>query len=127
MFDDRRQILFPPVGHSRDSPKRIKTPVVMDDLITKESTEFRELTGQIRTAHKNIVAVREKHRPTIADERCLSGEEVMEYLHISPRTLQNLRDNRIIGFTTIGGKILYPERELQKVLLDNYRPTEPPF
>ncbi len=73
------------------------------------------------------MAVRERHRPTIADERYLKGEEVMKYLHISPRTLQNLRDNRMIGFTTIGGKILYPERELQQVLIDNYQPTEPPF
>lgn len=99
----------------------------MDDLITKESVEFKELTGQIRAAHKSVVAVREKHRPTIADERYLTGEEVMEYLHICPRTLQTLRDNRIIAYTTLGGKILYPESELQKVLFDNYQPTEPPF
>ena len=99
----------------------------MENLLTKESAEFKELIGHIRTAHKSVMAVRERHRPTIADERYLKGEEVIEYLHISPRTLQNLRDNRLIGFTTIGGKILYPERELQKVLLDNYTPVEPPF
>jgi hypothetical protein len=99
----------------------------MEDLLTKESAEFKELIGQLRTAHKGVMAVRERHRPTIADERYLKGEEVIEYLHISPRTLQTLRDNRMIGFTTIGGKILYPERELQKVLIDNYQPTEPPF
>ena len=99
----------------------------MEDLLTKESAEFRELVGQIRTAHKSVMSVRERHRPTIADERYLKGEEVMEYLHISPRTLQNLRDNRLIPFTTLGGKILYPERELLRVLMDNYQPTEPPF
>lgn len=99
----------------------------MEDLLTKDSAEFRELTGELRTAHQSVMILREKHRPTIADERYLTGEEVMEYLHISLRTLQNLRDNRIIGFTTIVGKILYPEKELQKVLSDNYQPTEPPF
>jgi hypothetical protein len=99
----------------------------MEDLLTKESAEFRELIGQLRTAHKSVMAVRERHRPTIADERYLKADEVMAHLHISPRTLQNLRDNRLIPFTTIGRKILYPERELQKVLLDNYQPTEPPF
>jgi hypothetical protein len=99
----------------------------MEDLLTKESVEFKELIGRIRTAHKSVMAVRERHKPTIADERYLTGEEVMEYLHISPRTLQNLRDNRLIPFTTIGGKILYPERDLQKVLMDNYITTEPPF
>ena len=99
----------------------------MEDLLTKESAEFKELIGQLRAAHKSVMAVRERHRPTIADERYLKGEEVMEYLHISPRTLQTLRDNHLIPFTTIGGKILYPERELQQVLIDNYLPTEPPF
>ena len=99
----------------------------MDGPITKESAEFKELAGQLKVAYKNAVAVREKHRPSIADERYLTGEEVMEYLHICQRSLQTLRDKRIIGFTTIGGKILYPESELQKVLMDNYQPTEPPF
>jgi hypothetical protein len=99
----------------------------MEDLLTKESAEFKELVGQLRTAHKSVMAVRERHRPTIADERYLKADEVMAYLHISPRTLQNLRDNRLIPFTTIGGKILYPERELLKTLIDNYQPVEPPF
>ena len=99
----------------------------MEDLITKESGEFKELAGQLRAAHKSVVAVREKHKPSVADERYLTGEQVMEYLHICQRSLQTLRDKRIIGFTSIGGKILYPESELQKVLLDNYQPVEPPF
>ena len=99
----------------------------MEGLITKESTEFQELAGQLKTAHKSVIAIREKHRPSIADEHYLTGEEVMEWLHICQRSLQAFRDKRIIGFTTIGGKILYPESELQKVLLDNYQPTEPPF
>jgi hypothetical protein len=99
----------------------------MEDLLTKESAEFKELVGQLRTALKSVMAVRERHKPTIADERYLKANEVMAYLHISPRTLQNLRDNRQIPFVTLGGKILYPERELQKVLLDNYCPVEPPF
>jgi hypothetical protein len=99
----------------------------MESLLTKESAEFKKLIGQIHTAHQGVMAVREKHRPTIAGERYLNGGEVMKYLHISPRTLQTLRDNRLIGFTTIGGKILYPERELQKVLIDNYQSIVPPF
>ena len=99
----------------------------MEGLITKESAEFKELAGQLKTAHKNVIAVREKHRPSITDERYLTGEQVMEYLHICQRSLQTLRDKRIISFTTIGGKILYPESELQKVLYDNYQPTEQPF
>ncbi len=99
----------------------------MEDLLTKDSAEFSELAGQLHTARESVTAVREKHRPTIEGERYLTGEELLERLHVSPRTLQNLRDNQMIAFTILGGKILYPERALQQVLLDNYRPTEALF
>lgn len=99
----------------------------MDKFIGFESPEFKELSGQIKEALRNVDAVRKKHRPSLADKRYLTGEEIMEYLHISPRTLQNLRDQRVICFTTIGGKILYPEDELEEVLHQNYRSPELPF
>jgi len=99
----------------------------MDKFIGMESAEFKELSGQIEQARHDIQDVRDKYHPALADKRYLSGEEVMEYLHVSPRTLQNLRDNRIIGYTTIGGKILYPEDALETVLHQNYRSPELPF
>lgn len=99
----------------------------MDKLINYESEEFKKLLDQIEQSIEDVQDARGKHRPTLADERYLSGEEVMEYLHISPRILQNRRDKRMICYTTIGGKILYPENELQQVLYDNYQSPELPF
>jgi hypothetical protein len=99
----------------------------MDKFIGFESGEFKKLVGQIKQARSEIQDVRDKHRPTLADKRYLDGEEVMEYLHISPRTLHTLRDKRIICYTTVGGKILYPEDELLQVLHQNYRSPELPF
>jgi len=80
----------------------------MDKFISFESAEFRKLEEQIEQALCDVQDVRDRHQPALADERYLSGEQVMEYLHISPRTLQTLRDKRMICYTTIGGKILYP-------------------
>lgn len=99
----------------------------MDKFINFESEEFRELEGLMEQALLDVEDVREKYRPTLEDERYLSGEEVMEYLHISPRTLQTLRDKQMICYTTIGGKILYPEKELQELLHNNYHSPELPF
>ena len=99
----------------------------MDKYIGFESEEFRELRGQIEQALDDVQVVRDKYRPALADKCYLTGEEGMEILHISPRTLQNLRDNRLICYTTIGGKILYPENELEEVLYQNYRSPELPF
>lgn len=99
----------------------------MDKFINYESEEFKELLEQIEQSIEDVQDVRDKHCPTLANERYLSGEEVMECLHISPRTLQNLRDKRMVCYTTIGGKILYPEKELQQVLHNNYQSPELPF
>ena len=99
----------------------------MDKFIDFSSEEFKEFEGQIKQSFQDIQDIRDKHRPTLADKRYLSGEEVMQYLHISPRTLQNSRDNRLICYTMIGGKILYPEEELQQVLYQNYRSQALPF
>lgn len=99
----------------------------MDKFINYESEEFKELLGQVESAFDDVADARAKYCPTLKDKRYLSGEEVMEYLHISPRTLQTLRDKRMICYTTIGGKILYPEEELIEVLHQNYRSPELPF
>ena len=59
--------------------------------------------------------------PTVADEHYMTGDEVCALLHISRRTLQTLRDERLVPYTTIGGKLLYPESALYEVLKKNYR------
>lgn len=55
--------------------------------------------------------------------RYLTGAEVCRFLHISPRTLQTLRDKRAVPFTMVGQRsILYPESKLHQMLMHNYRP-----
>ena len=55
------------------------------------------------------------YRPSVMGERKLIGDKVCKYLHISPRTLQNLLDTRPIPFTVIGGQnIICPESDVRK-------------
>ena len=44
------------------------------------------------------------------------GEEVCRLLHISPRTLQTLRDNRLIGFSQVNRKFYYKPDEVERLL-----------
>lgn len=46
----------------------------------------------------------------------LDGEEVCRLLHISRRTLQTLRDNRLIGFSQINRKFYYKPDEVERLL-----------
>lgn len=93
----------------------------MAEIITKDSDEFKELAGWMKRIGKSLEDATARMRPTIADEHYLQGEEVCELLHVSKRTLQTLRDEGAVPYTTIGGKILYPESALYETLRKNYR------
>ena len=54
-------------------------------------------------------------------ERYLTDGEVSELLRVSRRTLQEYRNNRVLPFILLGGKVLYPETGLREVLEANYR------
>ena len=44
------------------------------------------------------------------------AQDVMQALHISPRTLATLRANGTLPFTKLGGRCLYRKSDLEKVL-----------
>lgn len=46
----------------------------------------------------------------------LDGEDICRLLHISQRTLQTLRDNRLIGFTQLNRKFYYKPEEVERLL-----------
>ena len=53
-------------------------------------------------------------------DNLLDSQDIMQLLHISPRTLQTLRSNRTLPFTRIGNKIYYHKQDIEKLLRDNY-------
>ena len=63
----------------------------------------------------------ESYRPPLDGERYLTDGEVAELLRVSRRTLQEYRNNRVLSFILLGGKVLYPETGLREVLEANYR------
>lgn len=97
------------------------------DYLTMESEEVRELLAMIDRAEEILQLAAASYQPLIGSERYLTGEEVCEYLHISPRTLQTLRDTRQMPFVAISERnILYPESAIRETLTKNYRPTYHP-
>ena len=54
----------------------------------------------------------------------LDGQDIMQMLHVSPRTLQTLRSNGTIPYTRIGRKIYYLREDIERILRDNYIMTK---
>ena len=71
---------------------------------------------------KRIKEVAQTHKPLFGGEHFLTGKEVCERLYISPRTLQDYRDRRIIPYRQFAGKILYKSSDLERMLEEIYKP-----
>ena len=92
------------------------------DYLTMDSDEVRQAFALIGEAERVMKTAADNYTPSIRKERYLSGGEVCQYLHLSSRTLQTLRDTRQIPYTAVSGRVfLYPEAGIREVLKQNYR------
>lgn len=91
-----------------------------EEIITRDSQEYKELRRNLVKAIQSIDILIDTHRPAIGNEVYLTSEEICSIFSISKRSLQNYRDNRQIPYTTIGGKILYPQSAIRKLLDKHY-------
>lgn len=97
------------------------------DYLDRENEEVKVVFGQIDRVERTMRTAQEHHRPCIGLQRYLTGCEECGLLHISPRTLQTLRDRRQIPFAVISERnILYPEAAIGEMLTKNYRPARDP-
>ncbi|KMQ64572.1 DNA-binding protein [Chryseobacterium angstadtii] len=88
---------------------------------TESSGEIISLLETIVQLKKQLLVIKESFRPVLGGEIYLSGEELCGLLHIGRRTLQQYRDDCILPYVQIEGKILYRESDILKLLEENYR------
>ena len=91
-----------------------------DDVIHRQSPEYRGLTAALQETRRIADSLMRDCKPSIANERYFTTDEIMLNFRISRRALQNYRDNGTIPHTSIGGVILYPESKIREVLEGNY-------
>ena len=89
--------------------------------LNMESDEMQLVVSALRGVGKRIAEVPGTHKPLFVGELFLTGKEVCERLYISPRTLQDYRDRKVIPYTQFAGKILYKASDLEKMLELNYK------
>jgi excisionase family DNA binding protein len=93
------------------------------ELITKTDELYVSFLRKIVETENAIEALFAGYHPPLGSERFLTDREVSRILHISRRTLQDYRSTGRIAYSTIGGKILYRESDIEKWLTNNYHPA----
>ena len=86
-----------------------------------EADDMQVVLSAISGVSKRIKEVAQTRKALFGGEHFLTGKEVSERLYVSPRTLHDYRDRRIIPYTQFAGKILYKVSDLEKLLEDNYK------
>lgn len=76
---------------------------------------------QLDSMLNGIESMNEKSRASFGNERFLTDKEVSAWLKVSPRTLQDYRNNGMVSYYQLGGKILYKESDIEKMVMDGYR------
>jgi excisionase family DNA binding protein len=89
-------------------------------LLTDESEEITTLLNTVAALQGSIEMILQHYRPVMNGDMYLSGEQVCKLLHISKRTLQQYRDDKILPYIQIGGKIIFKQSDILSVLTQNY-------
>ena len=84
--------------------------------LNMDADDMQVVLSALEGVNRRIKEVAQTHKPLFGGEHFLTGKEVCERLYISPRTLQDYRDKKIIPYTQFAGKILYKVSCLEKLL-----------
>ena len=76
---------------------------------------------QLDSMLDGIESMNEKSKASFGNERFLTDKEVSAWLKVSRRTLQDYRNNGMIAYYQLGGKILYKESDIEKMVMSGYR------
>lgn len=89
--------------------------------MTKEDDVIKGLFSVIGRLKEEIRDISNTCRPSMNGEIYMDHEEVCKILHVSRRTLQQYRDDGIIPFIQLPGKVIYRESDITRLLEDNYK------
>ncbi len=89
-------------------------------ILTEDTSEIQNLFQKMEQFTSKVKLINKHFKPVIEGEIYLQGEDVCKILHISKRTLQQYRDDKILPYIQLNGKIIYQESDIYKLLEDNY-------
>ena len=77
--------------------------------------------GKLDDLLEGIERIGGNHKASRSNEQFLTDKEVSAWLKVSRRTLQDYRNNGMIAYYQLGGKILYKESDIEKLVMSGYR------
>jgi len=93
----------------------------MNDLILADRELEVGFIGKLDALFEGIERMNAGYKASPSNEQFLTDKEVSAWLKVSRRTLQDYRNNGMIAYYQLGGKILYKESDIERMVMSGYR------
>lgn len=94
----------------------------MTDIVyTKRNERIKLFFARCKELKESLNHIRDNWRPSLNNDTFLTDAEVADIFRVTRRTLHEYREQGIIPYYAIDGKYIYSEKDVDKVLRDNYR------
>lgn len=90
------------------------------EVITKDNEKIKAFFASLKDCTAYVDNVTANFRPVMNGEVYLTGEDVCSILHITARTLQEYRTQRLVSYISLPGKTLYRQSDIERMLRENY-------
>ena len=88
----------------------------MSKLITGDNERIVQFYQRLKETLIALESALKEKRPLLNGQRYMTDAELSQYLKLSRRTLQEYRNNGLVPYYQIGGKILYRESDIEELL-----------
>jgi len=91
-------------------------------LLTPENDmRVKSFFSSLENLSKKVEKIRNNRKLSLDGERYYTDKELAVILKVSRRSLQDYRNNGILPYIQIGGRILYRASDIERTLTDGYR------
>lgn len=91
-------------------------------LLTPENDmRVRSFFSSLESLSNRVEKIRDNNKPSLDGERYYTDKELAVKLKVSRRSLQDYRNNGILPYIQIGGRILYKASDIERTLMDGYK------
>ncbi len=81
----------------------------------------RAFFSSLEDLSKKVEKIRGANKPSLDGERYYTDKELAVKLKVSRRSLQDYRNNGILPYIQVGGRILYRASDIERTLMDGHK------
>ena len=90
------------------------------NIITTSDEQIADALNMMHKANIKAAKMTETYIPTMGGERLLTDKQLGDFLHVSRKTLQIYRKEKLLPYIELKGKCLYRESDIERILRKHY-------